>query len=158
MTANIIKIIKDKIGYLMRNYLITVAALACVSGCSTLTGDGTAQSITVETLEVASGDRIIDARCDLSNDEGSWSVLSPGAVMIHRSNKPLSVKCQKKGYIQDYTSVESKTKANMWGNIIVGGGIGAIIDHNNGSAYEYPPVVKVPMRAAPPKGQTPESE
>jgi hypothetical protein len=121
-----------------------------ISGCSTLTGEGTAQSISVETMERASGDRIIDARCDLSNDEGAWTVLTPGSVMVHRSNKPLSVKCQKLGYIQDYSSVDSKTKANMWGNIIIGGGIGALIDHNNGSAYEYPAVVRIPMRKGAP--------
>ena len=33
----------------------------------------------------------------------------------------------------------------MFGNIIFGGGIGAIIDHNNGSAYVYPNTLKVVM-------------
>jgi hypothetical protein len=129
---------------------VLIGSLMLISGCSTLTGEGTAQSISVETMERASGDRIIDARCDLSNDEGAWTVLTPGSVMVHRSNKPLSVKCQKLGYIQDYSSVDSKTKANMWGNIIIGGGIGALIDHNNGSAYEYPAVVRIPMRKGAP--------
>ena len=130
----------------MKKHFLLSSILFSVSGCATLTGEGTAQSITVETVEVASGERVIDARCDLSNDEGLWNVITPGAVMVHRSNKPLSVKCQKKGYIQDYSSVDSTTKANMWGNIIFGGGIGAIIDHNNGAAYDYPPVIQVPLR------------
>lgn len=134
----------------MKYFSVLIGSLMLVSGCSTLTGEGTAQSISVETMERASGDRIIDARCDLSNDEGAWTVLTPGSVMVHRSNKPLSVKCQKLGYIQDYSSVDSKTKANMWGNIIIGGGIGAIIDHNNGSAYAYPDVVRIPMRKGAP--------
>ena len=134
----------------MKYFSVLIGSLMLVSGCSTLTGEGTAQSISVETMERASGDRIIDARCDLSNDEGAWTVLTPGSVMVHRSNKPLSIKCQKLGYIQDYSSVDSKTKANMWGNIIVGGGIGALIDHNNGSAYEYPAVVRIPMRKGAP--------
>ena len=33
----------------------------------------------------------------------------------------------------------------MFGNIIFGGGVGAIIDHNNGSAYEYPALIKIFM-------------
>ena len=33
----------------------------------------------------------------------------------------------------------------MFGNIILGGGVGAIIDHNNGSAYEYPALIKIFM-------------
>jgi hypothetical protein len=134
----------------VKYFSVLIGSLMLVSGCSTLTGEGTAQSISVETMERASGDRIIDARCDLSNDEGAWTVLTPGSVMVHRSNKPLSIKCQKLGYIQDYSSVDSKTKANMWGNIIVGGGIGALIDHNNGSAYAYPDVVRIPMRKGAP--------
>jgi hypothetical protein len=140
----------------MKYYLAITVTLLALSGCSTLTVDGTAQSINVETNEVTSGNRIIDVRCDLSNDEGSWTVLTPGSVMVHRSNKPLAVKCQKSGYLQDYTSVDSKTKGNMWGNILIGGGIGAIVDHSNGSAYEYPSVIKVPMR--PLKKQAAESD
>ena len=67
--------------------------------------------------------------------------------MIHRSNKLLDIDCRKEGYLQESShSVDSDTKANMWGNIIFGGGVGAIIDHNNGSAYEYPEVIQVPMR------------
>ena len=131
--------------------LLTLLVLPVIgTGCSTLTGEGTAQNITVDTVEVVTGERVMDARCDLSNDEGAWTVVTPGSVMIHRSNKPLAVKCQKTGYVQEHTAVESTTKSNMWGNIIFGGGIGAIIDHNNGSAYDYPPVIKVPMR----KGKT----
>ena len=129
--------------------IISLAILFFVSGCSTLAGDGTAQSINVETIEVASGRRLINVRCDLSNDEGSWTVLTPGTVMVHRSNKPMSVNCQKSGYLQDFTpkaNVDSKTKVEMWGNLIIGGPGGAFIDHNNGSAYKYPPAIKIPMR------------
>ena len=32
----------------------------------------------------------------------------------------------------------SRANAGMAGNIIFGGGIGAIIDHNKGTAYTYP--------------------
>ena len=39
----------------------------------------------------------------------------------------------------------SGTKGSMFGNILFGGGIGAIIDHNNGSAYEYPTFFQVQM-------------
>jgi hypothetical protein len=31
----------------------------------------------------------------------------------------------------------------MWGNLIIGGGIGAIIDHNKGTAYTYPTWVQL---------------
>ena len=31
----------------------------------------------------------------------------------------------------------------MFGNIVLGGGVGAIIDHNKGTAYTYPSWVKL---------------
>lgn len=33
----------------------------------------------------------------------------------------------------------------MWGNIVFGGGVGAIIDHNNGTGYNYPNDLSVKM-------------
>lgn len=80
-------------------FTVLIVSLILISGCSTLTGEGTAQAISLETIERASMNRITDARCDLSNDEVAWTVLTLGSVMVHRSNKPLSVKCQKSGYI-----------------------------------------------------------
>ena len=81
----------------------------------------------------------------MKNDEGAWTAVTPATVMVHRSNKDLMVKCTKSGFSDARANVVSKTKGNMFGNIIFGGGVGAIIDHNNGSAYNYPPVLKLIM-------------
>ena len=35
----------------------------------------------------------------------------------------------------------------MFGNILLGGGIGAVVEHNNGSAYEYPSFIQITMGA-----------
>ncbi len=53
----------------------------------------------------------------------------------------------------------SATKGSTFGNIV----IGAIIDHDNGAAYEYPPFVQVTMgmfskQAAPKPAAAPESD
>lgn len=114
------------------------------SGCSSITGDGTSQNISVLTYAEDNQD-IIGANCELANDEGMWTTVTPNSVMIHRSNKDLQVDCKKQGHKDGHATLVSKTKANMFGNILFGGGVGAIIDHNNGSAYEYPPTVKVKM-------------
>lgn len=114
------------------------------TGCSSLTGDGTSQNISVFTVKENSQD-LIGARCEFTNDEGMWTTVSPGSLMVHRSNKNLQVVCFKEEHNDGFATMVSKTKANMFGNIIFGGGIGAIIDHNNGSAYEYPPTVKIMM-------------
>jgi hypothetical protein len=64
---------------------------------------------------------------------------------VRRSNKDLQVICKKAGIDVGTANVVSRTKGNMYGNILLGGGIGAIIDHNNGSAYEYPTLIKIFM-------------
>lgn len=126
-------------------YLISLVALsALATGCSTLTGEGTGQNLSVMTYTIDNKD-LTGASCELKNDEGSWTAITPASVMIRRSNKDLMVKCTKSGLSDARANVVSKTKANMWGNIIFGGGIGAIVDHNNGSAYQYPPVLKLTM-------------
>lgn len=123
---------------------ILFSILALVSGCSTLTGEGTSQNISVFTYK--SDNEMLDgARCQLTNDEGSWTAITPASVMVQRSNKDLVVRCIKDGYSDGQANVVSDTKANMFGNIIFGGGVGAIIDHNNGSAYVYPNTVNITM-------------
>jgi hypothetical protein len=81
----------------------------------------------------------------MTNDEGTWFVVTPGSTVVRRSNKDLQVICKKTGIDIGTANIVSKTKGNMFGNIILGGGIGAIVDHNNGSAYEYPGLVKIFM-------------
>lgn len=122
--------------------MVTISAFA--SGCSTLTGEGTSQNLSVMTYTTENKD-LTGASCELKNDEGTWTAVTPATVMVRRSNKDLMVKCIKSGFADARANVVSKTKANMWGNIIVGGGIGAIIDHSNGSAYQYPPTLKLTM-------------
>ena len=114
------------------------------TGCSTISGSGTSQSISVQTY-AADGTDVEAAKCEMKNDEGTWFVTTPGSALVHRSNKDLEVICKKTGIDVGTANVVSRTKGNMFGNIIFGGGIGAVIDHNNGSAYEYPSLIKIFM-------------
>lgn len=131
----------------MRTVAISFFAFAfslLISGCATVSGSGSNQSVSVQTF-AADGNEVTGARCDMANDEGTWFVVTPGSTMIHRSNKDLQVICKKTGLDVGSASVVSRTKGNMWGNILLGGGIGAIVDHNNGTAYEYPGLLKIFM-------------
>jgi hypothetical protein len=123
----------------------SIAALSILAtGCSTISGSGTSQSISVQTF-ASDGNEVEGAKCDMLNDEGTWFVTTPGSTTVHRSNKDLQVTCKKMGSDVGIANIVSRTKGNMFGNILFGGGIGAVIDHNNGSAYEYPALVKIFM-------------
>lgn len=119
-------------------------SLVALTGCSTISGSGSNQSISVQTY-ASDGSNLDGAKCDMTNDEGTWFVVTPGSTMVHRSNKDLQVICRKPGADVGTASVVSRTKGNMYANIILGGGIGAVVDHNNGAAYEYPGLIKVFM-------------
>lgn len=123
--------------------LSCLAVSSIITGCSSLTGEGTSQNIAIFTYD--GNDVLNGATCELTNDEGTWSTVTPSSTMVHRSNKDLIVKCTKEGHSDGNANVVSNTKANMWGNIIFGGGVGALIDHNNGSAYKYPDTVRITM-------------
>jgi hypothetical protein len=126
-------------------FLVTFLAVSVfASGCSTLTGEGTSQNLSVMTYTNDNKD-LTGASCELKNDEGTWTAVTPASVMVRRSNKDMLIKCTKDGFADARATAISKTKGSMWGNIIFGGGVGAIIDHNNGSAYQYPPVLKMIM-------------
>lgn len=121
--------------------LAVVAGLA--SGCASVTGVHS-QSLSLQTL-VAGGRELSGATCVLTNSRGKWFVTTPGSLVINRSNDDMQVLCTKPGVDAGRAIVASETRGVMFGNIFAGGGIGAVIDHNNGAAYEYPPLIQVLM-------------
>lgn len=123
--------------------LVTIIAALSLVGCASITGT-TNQNVSVQTKE-STGTELVGASCELSNKKGKWFITTPGTVGISRSNDDIQVSCTKDGYLQGRQGVVSDTKGMMFGNIIFGGGIGAIIDHNSGAAYEYPSVIQVVM-------------
>ncbi len=123
----------------------TVLVAAVVSGCASVTGSPN-QSVSVQTRSQG-GQEVPGAACELSNDKGKWFVTTPGSVTVHRSNEDMQVLCSKAGLEPGRAAVVSETKGAMFGNIILGGGIGAIIDHNSGAAYEYPGFLQIIMGA-----------
>lgn len=126
-------------------FVMSIAVVFTMSGCASITGS-TTQNISIQTRE-ASGKEVSEAKCELINKKGTYFVTTPGTITISRSNDDLQVTCRKDGFENGRAGVVSDTKGSMFGNIVLGGGIGAIIDHNNGSAYEYPSFVQVVMGA-----------
>lgn len=123
----------------------SAAVAALITGCASVTGSPT-QNMAVQTRD-QTGDEIKGAKCTLSNNKGRWSLETPGFTTIQKSNQDMQVNCTKEGLEPGNQAVVSETLGSMFGNIIIGGGIGALIDHNSGAAYEYPSMVRVLMRA-----------
>lgn len=121
---------------------------ACVaslgfSGCATLTSSEM-QPVTLS-AKTADGKTVEKANCTLKNDKGAWEMVSPGTVAVRRSAEDLLVECKKEGVADGFLRAISRAAGGMFGNIIFGGGIGAIIDHNKGTGYNYPNDLPVKM-------------
>jgi len=127
----------------MYRLVFLITAFSFLSGCASVTGTPN-QSVSVQARS-SNGKEVKEAACDLINKRGTWFITTPGTVQIHRSNDDLQVTCRKEGFDNGRASVVSDTKGSMFGNILLGGGIGAVVDHNNGSAYEYPSFIQVTM-------------
>jgi hypothetical protein len=120
----------------MRALLLGIAACLLAGGCATITTDP-GQSLRIETF-TDKGDEVKGAQCRLENDNGQFNLTTPGSVTVRKSSKDLMITCTAADRADAKAVVTSRAGAGMYGNIIFGGGIGAIIDHSKGTAYNYP--------------------
>lgn len=133
--------------------LLRVLPLIFLSACASIV-DGKSQQISVNTTPSS-------ASCTLNSDKGKWYVESPGSVTIQRSAEDLKIYCKKQD-VSGQATVVSGIKDMAFGNILAGGLIGVAIDRSNGSAFEYPNDITIPMsvngesiRVEPPKVEEP---
>ena len=123
---------------------ITLAvAAACLStGCASIVS-GQHQSVSVTSSN--NGADLSGAKCQLSNDKGTWFATTPGSVLVRRSYGDLAVSCAMDGVSPGIMTVKSSTKGMAFGNILFGGIIGAGVDMSTGAAYDYPNLISVEM-------------
>lgn len=120
---------------------LVVLVFGSVSGCASITGD-TVQVIRVET-RLADGTEVKDADCELINKKGTYRVKSPGSVTVWRSATDLNISCKKIEQADAKGKAVSSANGGMFGNIILGGVVGAVVDHSRGSGYVYPQWVQL---------------
>ena len=108
-----------------------IAIVFLVSGCASVVGDQT-QPVSVDTPSCPK------ANCRLTNSQGTYFVKStPETVVINKAYSDLTLTCEKDG--KTATSVHmSQANAATFGNILLGGIPGALIDGGSGAGYDYP--------------------
>jgi len=116
--------------------------LACSAvGCASIVNDST-HPMKLETL-AADGKAVVGADCKLVNDYGSTTVKSGETSPVRRSNKDLDITCKHPDNPDAVARAISRANAGMAGNILIGGVIGAVIDHSKGTAYTYPTWIRL---------------
>lgn len=120
---------------------VAAIALLVTGGCASIVND-TTHPMRVETAK-ADGSLVPGADCKLSNDYGSYSVKSGETLQVRRSSQDMDIVCRQAEQPDALGRAISRANAGMAGNILIGGGIGAIIDHSKGTAYTYPTWVRL---------------
>lgn len=120
--------------------LLSLPLMLGLVGCSTITS-GTTQPLTVETPHVSG------ASCTLTDSRsGTWRIENtPDTREVRKGDGPMKVTCQKSGYKTTSLVVQERFAGATLGNIIIGGGIGLVVDAASGAAQDYPDVVRVYM-------------
>lgn len=122
--------------------IISMGLLLATTGCSTITQSENQRLSVTASYE---GKPVQDADCSLTNDRGTWTTKAPGQVDVRKSGENLNVVCKKPGMVDGLLTAVSRAAGSMFGNIVFGGGIGAIIDHSKGTGYDYPNTLPVEM-------------
>lgn len=125
----------------MKKVLILIP-IVLLQACASITAEKT-QLVRVDALD-EQGAVVADAKCELTNDKGVYEIDSGKHAMVNKSGEDLNISCRSAQRSDEASGVAiSRAGAGMFGNILFGGGIGAIIDHNRGTAYNYPEWVQV---------------
>ena len=111
--------------------ILLIFSFLLLSNCASIMSDSV-QAISVDTPNCRS------AKCTLNNSNGVYFVRStPGTVSVEKAFGDLTVTCENDG--QTFTSThQSKANVATYGNILLGGIPGALIDGGSGKGYDYP--------------------
>ncbi len=132
--------------------LMAIAPLLLASGCATIIS-GTTQEVTVSSDPPG-------ATCDITRQGANLSsVTTPSSTLIQKTKYDLQVSCAKVGFVT--TAVTDKSGVEPWvfGNLLLGGIIGLVIDLSTGAQnkYDSPVLVQLPPAILPAPGYRPGS-
>lgn len=123
-----------------KTWTLVPTLLIFLTGCASITGSKTQPVSITATCEA---EQIQGASCTVTNDKGVFYTSTPGTVMVQKSTADLSVICRKDKLSSNAAVVQSSNNVGIWGNILLGGPIGAAVDAGTGAGFDYPPAVNV---------------
>jgi hypothetical protein len=128
--------------------LNSIIMIGLLSGCASITSGGK-QTVTVITPNIEG------ASCSLSDSKGRvWYVEeTPGTALVKKGDGPISVICEKQGYLKGTALIDQELTPSSYGNLALGPAapIGYFMDSMTGSAQRYKSSIEVPMEEAPAK-------
>jgi len=123
---------------LLRSALILGAAIG-VSACSSIV-DGTSQEIAIATSPGG-------ANCALEREGLTIARVNPtpGVATVQKTKHDITIKCTKETFHEAVYLNNSGVAAATFGNLILGGGVGWIIDSASGADNKYTSPVNITL-------------
>ena len=121
-----------------RLQLVGMMAFIGIAGCSSLVNESHVP-INLSFSDNSAGD------CSLENKREKYKTAIPPSIIVRRSDDPLVYDCITLDGRKAEGKINSRVGQTMAGNIIFGGGIGAVIDANNDMHREYPDAFAIPV-------------
>ena len=110
-----------------------LAVAVWLNACASVV-EGTTQPIFVTTTPETG------AACTVSNAKGEWPLVSPGTVIIKKSESVLKIRCNKPGWQEGTFYASGRISgASLAGNLVPYVGLlNAAVDGSTGAAVTYP--------------------
>jgi hypothetical protein len=83
--------------------------------------------------------------CELKNKRESYSTKIPATLSVRRSDDSLIYDCTTSDGRKANGAIKSSREGSIWGNVILGGGIGAIVDADKDMHRIYPDSYVIPV-------------
>jgi hypothetical protein len=129
----------------MKKLLIALALASTTVGCASIT-TGTQDTIMVNT----SGCDEYELECTLTNKDNLVEVKAGHPASVEKGSNDLHIACKSDdGVAYGTTVLKSTYQAANLGNIILGGGVGLIVDAATGAMWNFPDSAMVLMRCKP---------
>jgi len=120
--------------------LSAVAVAFFMSGCATLLGGGTKQTISIN------ANKPVQGQLQYSDGEGVQYFTAPATLKVERRSKDIIIK-SKDGSFDDKV-VKSDLNPWFFGNIIFGGLIGSTTDLVDGAAWRYDDTASIQTKSS----------
>jgi len=119
--------------------MLLALAVAILPGCATI-ATGNSQTIAVRTEPE-------NADCQFTRDNLLIARVNPtpGVMHVGKASGAISVLCRREGYQDTIGTLGSEFQPATFGNIILGGVIGVVVDAASGALSKYPASVTVTL-------------
>lgn len=117
--------------------LLLVSMMCLLPACASVMSDNKSVTYMETVPEVA--------KCELHGQDFKRVVTTPNSIPLPSEAAPITVACTAPGYKRTTATLDTKHDGWIWGNILLGGGIGLIVDAAKGSGFKYPPKFSIIM-------------